>query len=101
MAKLPKEMPSDKKKKLMPEEPDPIFGDEMNLAEDVSEGGDDMDAALDSERLGPAEDMEEADQELIEQFKELLKRKPEALAQVQEDEEKAPEDEGDMEELMA
>jgi dGTP triphosphohydrolase len=92
MAKLPKSMPSKKKDDLMPEELDPIFGEEMNLADDVEEGGDDLESALDAEKLGPADDLGMEDSELtpeeealIEDFKQLLKKRPEALEKVQEE----------------
>ena len=63
-----------------------MFGDDMDLADDVSEDSD-LDAALNAERMDPAEagDMSPEDADLIEQFKELVKRNPSALAQVTED----------------
>ena len=95
MAKMPKEMPKSKKEELMPEELDPIFGDEMNLADDVAEGND-LDSALDAERMDQEAEGEVSadaeDEELIAQFNELLKRKPEALEMVQaEGDEESPE----------
>lgn len=77
--KLPKEM-SPKKESLEMDEMDPIFGEDMDLADDVSEPSD-LDSALDAERLEPAAegDMTPEDEMLIEDFKELVKRNPSAL----------------------
>lgn len=78
---------------------DDLFGEELNLADDVS-GGADMDSALESERIGPKDEgsLTPEEENLLRDAEALRSSKPDAVAAFEADKEEPEGEEPPMEE---